>query len=233
MSNNIKYAFIKSLPVMFGYIFLGIAYGVVLSEAGFTVKWALGISLTVFAGSAQFVMVPLMAAGCSVVTMAVTILFVNFRHVFYGLSFVESFSKLRSKPYMIFSLTDETYSVLCGCRNEDPKEQMRKAWPLIALFDQCYWVTGSVLGVLLGQVIPFDLNGIDYSMTALFIVILVDRIRIEPKRGLLVAFTSMAITTISLLLVGVDSFLLPALIVTVMFTSVYSRLKGGKEVING
>lgn len=230
MSNNIKYAFIKSLPVMFGYIFLGIAYGVVLSEAGFGVKWALGISLTVFAGSAQFVMVPLMAAGCSVLTMAVTILFVNFRHIFYGLSFVESFSKLKSKPYMIFSLTDETYSVLNGCRNDDPDETMRKSWPLIALFDQCYWVTGSVLGVLLGNVIPFDLTGIDYSMTALFIVILVDRIRLNLKRGLLVAFVSMTVSVISLLVFGTGSFLLPSLIVTVGFTAVYSNVSIEKEM---
>ncbi len=162
---------------MFGYIFLGTAYGIVLNQAGFGPFWALTISGVVYAGSAQFVMVPMMASGASLLTMFITIFFVNSRHLFYGLSFTESFSKIKAKPYMIFALTDETYSVLCGCRNEDPEEKMRDNWLLIALFDQSYWVLGSVLGAILGQVIPFDLTGIDFSMTALFVVILVDQIR--------------------------------------------------------
>ena len=124
----IKYAFVKSLPVMAGYIFLGIAFGILLSQAGYNFIWAFFMSLFVFAGSMQFAMVPLMAAGATPVVMAITALFVNSRHIFYGLSFIEAFKKLKGRPYLIFALTDETYSVLCGCKNEDPLEEKSKSW---------------------------------------------------------------------------------------------------------
>ena len=104
----------------------------------------------------QFVLVPLLASAASPLTVAVTTLFVNSRHVFYGLSFIESFKKMKTQLYMIFSLSDETYSVLCSCKNEDPEEKNRPAWFLINLFDQSYWIIGSVIGALLGQVLPFD-----------------------------------------------------------------------------
>lgn len=224
MKNKIQYAFIKSLPVLFGYVFLGIAYGIVLQQAGYNALWALGISSFVFAGSAQFVLVPMMAAGTSLITVAITILFVNSRHLFYGLSFTESFSKLKSKPYMIFSLTDETYSVFCGCRNEDPEEKMRDTWPLIAFFDQGYWVLGSVVGALLGEVLPFDMTGIDFSMTALFVVILVDQVRNNLKSAGKVALSSIIIAVICLFVFGTGNFLLPTLIISVLVVFV---LTGG------
>ena len=227
MGKYIKYAFIKSLPVMFGYIFLGIAYGIVLTQAGFGAQWALLASVFVYAGSAQFVLVPLMAAGTSVLTVAVTILFVNSRHLFYGLSFTESFSKLKSRPYMIFALTDETYSVFCGCRNEDPEEKMIKAWPLIALFDQCYWITGSMIGALLGQVLPFDMTGIDFSMTALFVVILVDQIRNDKKKSGIAAFMAAIASLVCLLIFGGNNFLLPSLVITVLAVAAVNSGKAG------
>lgn len=226
---RIKYAFLKSIPVMCGYIFLGIAFGVVLTGAGFGPQWALFMSGAVYAGSMQFVMVPLMASGASLVTMAVTALFVNFRHVFYGLSFVEAFKKLKSKPYMIFGLTDETYSVLCGCKNEDPDEKMIKSWPLITLFDQCYWVTGSLIGAFLGSVIKYDLTGIDFSMTALFVVILVDQVRKNIKLAGPTALMGGISAVVCLYIFGTDSFLLPTLIFTVLMAGTFSVLMSGKE----
>ena len=156
MKKYIKYAFSRTLPVLFGYIFLGIAFGIVLQQAGFNFIWAFCISLFLYAGSMQFVLVPLLASAASPLTVAITTLFVNSRHVFYGLSFIESFKKMKTQLYMIFSLSDETYSVLCSCKNEDPEEKNRPAWFLINLFDQSYWIIGSVIGALLGQVLPFD-----------------------------------------------------------------------------
>ena len=97
MGKEFKYAIIKSLPVMCGYIFLGIAFGIVLQQAGYNFIWAFAISLFVYAGSMQFVMVPLLASAASPVTMAITTLFVNSRHLFYGLSFVESFKKMKTR----------------------------------------------------------------------------------------------------------------------------------------
>ena len=224
MSRDFKYAFSKSLPVMAGYVFLGIAFGIVLEEAGYNFIWAFVMSLFVYAGSMQFTMVPLMATAVSPVTMAVTTLFVNARHLFYGLSFVESFKKIKERPYMIFALTDETYSVLCGCRNEDPDEEKRDSWFLIAILNHSYWIAGSVIGAVIGQALPIDFTGIDFSMTALFAVILVEQILTNPGQNIIIAAISLIIATTSLVILDSSKFLLPALIVTVFFVSVFSMV---------
>ncbi len=228
----LRYAFIKSLPVLCGYVFLGIAFGIVLEEAGFNALWALLISVTVFAGSLQFVMVPLLAAAVSPLTMAATAFFVNSRHLFYGLSFIESYKKMKTRPYMIFSLTDETYSVLCGCKAEDPEETKRPAWFFISLFDHCYWITGSVIGGLLGHALPFDFTGIDFSMTALFVVILLEQMLTGGVRARVVGGSGLAVAFVSLMALGTSKFLLPALIVTALFVYMYGQrniMMGGAE----
>lgn len=229
MGKEFKYAIIRSLPVMCGYVFLGIAFGIVLQQAGYNFIWAFAISLFVYAGSMQFVMVPLLASAASPVTMAVTTLFVNSRHLFYGLSFVESFKKMKTRLYMIFSLTDETYSVLCSCKNEDPEEKHRQAWLLISLLDQCYWIAGSVIGALLGQVLPFDFTGIDFSMTALFVVILMEQILGNPGKTKLAAVTGLIAGTLCLFIFGTDNFLLPALLITVLCVTLYTNAERKKE----
>lgn len=232
MKKKIKYAFPKTLPVMCGYIFLGIAWGIVLAEAGYNFIWAFFISCFVYAGSMQFTMVPLMVSAVSPVTMAVTTLFVNSRHLFYGLSFVESFKKIKQMPYMIFGLTDETYSVLCGCKNEDPDEKNREAWFWITILDQSYWVIGSVLGALLGEFLPFDFTGIDFAMTALFVVILIEQMLSNPKKNVAVAVFGILSAVICLFVFGVEKFLLPSLLITVTFVFVFSlfyKEKGGSK----
>ncbi len=225
----IAYAFKKSLPVMFGYIFLGIAFGIVAEEAGLSAGWVILMSLIVYAGSMQFVMVPLLASGVSPVTMAVTALFVNSRHLFYGLSFVESFKKMRHQWYMIFALTDETYSVLCGCRNEDPEEKHRDSWFWISLMDQTYWLTGSLVGVLLGSALPVDFSGIDFSMTALFVVILMEQILSNKKTAGPAALVGLVSGAVCLLCFGSDNFLLPALLITVTILSIWTGMNRRRE----
>lgn len=234
MKKYIKYAFSRTLPVLFGYIFLGIAFGIVLQQAGFNFIWAFCISLFLYAGSMQFVLVPLLASAASPLTVAVTTLFVNSRHVFYGLSFIESFKKMKTQLYMIFSLSDETYSVLCSCKNEDPEEKNRPAWFLINLFDQSYWIIGSVIGALLGQVLPFDFTGIDFSMTALFVVILLDQVLAHPKAAGRCAVTGLLAGVICLFIFGSGNFLLPALIITVLFVTAFAQAerRKGAAVMN-
>lgn len=229
MKKELHYAFFKSLPVMCGYIFLGIAFGIMLQQAGYNFIWAFAISLFVYAGSMEFVMVPLLAAAASPLTMAVTTLFVNSRHLFYGLSFIESFKKMKTQLYMIFSLTDETYSVLCGCKNEDPQENHRPAWFLISLLDQIYWVIGSVIGGLLGQVLPLDFTGIDFSMTALFVVILLEQVLSNPTKTKLAAVTGLAAGALCLLIFGTGNFLLPALLITVFCIALHTSADKRKE----
>lgn len=231
---DIRYAFTKSLPVMFGYVFLGTAFGIVANTAGISLPWAFGASVIVFAGSMQFVLVPLLVSGASLLTVIVTTLFVNSRHMFYGLSFIESFNKMKTKPYMIFALSDETYSVLCSCRNDDPDEKKRDSWFLIALFDQCYWITGTIIGSILGKALPVDFTGIDFSMTALFVVIIIEQILNNRRAALPAAVSGLGAGSLCLLLFGADSFLLPALIITVFAVSIYASAvlkqpEGGAE----
>lgn len=213
MKRTARYAFEKSLPVLFGYLFLGSAFGVMIQHAGYNALWAFFISLTVFAGSGQFLLSSLLSGGASLITTAAMTLLINSRHIFYGLSFLERFKKTGKKyPYMIFSLTDETYSVLCSVKPEEGVDE-GKAMFLIALFNHIYWILGSVLGALLGQFLPLNFTGIDFSMTALFVVLFLEQ-WLEFKSHL-PALTGLFVSTVFLLLLGPDNFILPSLIVTV------------------
>ena len=238
MKNNLKdmmkYSFTKSLPVLFGYLFLGIAFGIMLQQAGYGVLWAFLSSLLCYAGSAQFAMASMVGAGESLSVIGLMMLFINARHVFYGISFVDEFKKMKQRPYMIFSLTDETYSVFGLCQKDEKlHEDNNRPMFYIALFDQCYWIIGSVIGALAGQLIPFDFTGIDFSMTALFVVILVDRLRggKEDKNGVFAAAAGLAAGAVCLLLFGPDKFLLPALVVTVFALVVRTGIKKETEKV--
>lgn len=212
MREALRFAFFRTIPVLLGYLFLGIAFGVVLQRNGYGAPWALLASTVVYAGSGQFVMADLLAAGAGLLTVAVTTLLVNSRHIFYGLTFVERFRGMPGRWYMIFSLTDETYSLLCALRVPDGIDENR-AMLLIALLDQSYWVLGGCIGALLGQALPVDLTGIDFAMTALFTVILVEQVRVAGQR--LPALIGGMSALVMLLLLGPEAFLLPSLLVTV------------------
>ena len=210
-----------TIPVMCGYLFLGTAFGATLAQAGFGPAWALMMSGLVYAGSLQFVMVPLMASGAALGTVALTALMVNARHLFYGVSYIERFRRMGwLRPYMIFSLTDETYSVFCGLEGEQSDGVMLR----VALYDQLYWVAGSVAGALLAQQLPFDLTGIDFSMTALFIVICVERAMQKENHLALVVGAACAIGL--LMTLGPDRFLAPSLVLTAILLSGMEMRKG-------
>lgn len=212
---TIKYAFKKSLPVFFGYLFLGSAFGIMLYDAGYNWIWAIFISILVYAGSGQFLLVSLISSAASIPTVAMMTLFINSRHMFYGLSLIDKFKAGGWRyPFMIFSLTDETYSVNVSIQSVPDDVDEPKARFLLGEFDHFYWILGSVVGSLLGQSLPIDFTGIDFSMTALFTVIFVDLL-IDTKNkicgavGIFCAF-------ICLMIFGADNFLLPTLILTVV-----------------
>ncbi len=212
---TIKYAFKKSLPVFFGYLFLGSAFGIMLYDAGYNWIWAIFISILVYAGSGQFLLVSLISSAASIPTVAMMTLFINSRHMFYGLSLIDKFKAGGWRyPFMIFSLTDETYSVNVSIQSVPDDVDEPKARFLLGEFDHFYWILGSVVGSLLGQSLPIDFTGIDFSMTALFTVIFVDLL-IDTKNkicgavGIFCAF-------ICLVIFGADNFLLPTLILTVV-----------------
>ena len=216
MKKAFQYALVRSIPVMLGYIFLGIAFGLVLQKAGLGPGWAFLISLVVYAGSMQFALVGILTSGLGFVTTAVMTLFINSRHAFYGLTFIERFKKFKKAyPYMVFSLTDETYSLLCSMpRPEDfTDRQWDMAFFFVSLLDHAYWIIGSVIGAGAGQLIPFDSTGIDFAMTALFVVIAVDQWK--HARTYMPAVTGFVCGFLFLALVRSANFILPALAATV------------------
>ena len=208
-----RFAFRQSLGVLFGYVFLGTAFGILLRQAGFGALWSLAFSGLVYAGSLQFVLAGFLAAPTALPTVALMSLFINARHLFYGLSFIERFRSMgKKRPYMIFSLTDETYSVLCGMDEVPAGVDKNGAMFLVALLDQLYWVAGSLLGTFAGG-LPLDFTGIDFSMTALFLVIFLEQWR--GAKSHLPALLGLCCAGVFLLVLGADDFLLPALCTTV------------------
>ena len=216
MKKAFQYALVRSIPVMLGYIFLGIAFGLVLQKAGLGPGWAFLISLVVYAGSMQFALVGILTSGLGFVTTAVMTLFINSRHAFYGLTFIERFKKFKKAyPYMVFSLTDETYSLLCSMPRPEgfTDRQWDMAFFFVSLLDHAYWIIGSVIGAGAGQLIPFDSTGIDFAMTALFVVIAVDQWK--HARTYMPAVTGFVCGFLFLALVRSANFILPALAATV------------------
>lgn len=203
---------------MCGYLFTGLAFGLLLQNAGYSFIWAFLISLVVYAGSMQFVLVTLLTGSVSLPTVAIMTLLINSRHAFYGLSFIEKFKKMgKLYPYMVFSLTDETYSLLCSTI---PPRQYKENWAyfFIAFLDQCYWLIGSVAGGIIGKVIPFNMAGIDFAMTALFTVIFVEQ-WIDAKSHI-PAITGVTSGLIFLIILGPSKFILPSLVVTVFILNI-------------
>lgn len=199
-------AFPHTLPILMGYLFLGIAFGVLLAENGFSPVWALFMSIVIYAGSGQFAAIGLMTAPFSPVSSILLTLMINARHLFYGLSMLKPFKKAgKRRPYMIFSLTDETYSLLCSAKHP---EGVDESWFFffIALLDQLYWIAGCCLGAAAGKFLPFDSTGIDFTMTALFLVIFVEQW--EKASSHLSAFIGLGITAVCLIAFGPDRFLI-------------------------
>ena len=212
-------AFYRSIPVMTGYIVLGIGFGILLRNAGYGVLWAFSMSLLIYAGSMQYVGIGLISSGASVITTLLTTIMVNARHLFYSISMIDKYKDAgKYKPYMIFALTDETYSLLCEDESV-PAENINQYRFLVSLFNQCYWVTGSILGSLLGAILPFSTAGIEFSMTALFIASFTEQW--ITARDHLPALTGLVSTLLCLLLFGPDRFLIPAMLLITGLLTVF------------
>ena len=210
----IKTAFVKSLPVMAGYVVLGIGFGIVLENSGYGIGWAFLMSAFIYAGSMQYVTVSLLTSGASLLSAALTTLMVNARHLFYGISMIDKYKGAgKKKPYLIFALTDETYSLVC--QDEVPEGMDYHSYCLlVSVFDQCYWIAGSLIGSFLGNIIPFDTTGVDFSMTALFVTVFVEQ-WISTKNHI-PALMGLVASVACLLIFGSDNFLIPAMVVITM-----------------
>lgn len=226
------YAFRQSLPIICSYLFVSLAYGIMMQESGFGAGWSLLTSLTVYTGAFQFVLVTFLSSGASYLTIAVTALFMNSRQFFYGLSFTDDFPKMgRKRLYMIHTMTDETYAVNCSLKQKIATDELlkdetnrRNVMFYVALFSRISWMVGAVAGGILGQLLPLKLEGIDFCMTALFVVIFIDQWKAYESH--IPAILGITAGVVMLLLLGADSFMLPAL---VLVSGILIMLRGRLE----
>lgn len=222
-----KKAFLKSLPVLAGYVVLGIGFGILLKKAGYGVLWSFAMGTFIYAGSMQFVGVGLIDGGASIITTIITTFMVNARHLFYSISMIDKYKGSgKYKPYMIFALTDETYSLLCDGKTPEGEDPNLYRF-LVSFFNHIYWISGCVLGSLLGSVLPFSTAGIEFSMTALFIASFTEQWL--SNKDHIPAITGLFSTLICLLVFGKENFLIPSmLLITFVLTFLRKREEAEK-----
>lgn len=219
-------ALTAALPVMYSYLIIGMGFGVVVQSRGFGPLWAGAMSVFIYAGSMQFVALELIGSGASLLTAAITTVMVNLRHVFYGLSMVDKYKTTGAfKPYLIYALSDETYSLVCNPPELLPGEQ-RYFYLLVSSMDQACWVLGSILGGLLGAALPFSTEGIDFALTALFVCVVAEQWLSTKEHT--PALLGLGLSVLCLLLFGPESFLLPAMLLILLGLSLYRLGKGAK-----
>ncbi len=207
-------AFKKSLAIMPGYIVVGIGFGVMMSDAGYSWIWCLAMCIFIFGGSMQYAAVGLLSGGASVLTTAIITLTIHARQFVYSLAMLDRYKGMGwVKPFLIFRLSDETFSIVSNESSLPAKVDRKTFYVGVTFFDEMWWIIGCVAGGLIGPIIPFDTTGVDFAMTALFIVIFIEQWR--GNREHRPALTGLAVTFASLLMFGAEKFLIPALIVII------------------
>lgn len=225
----VRTAFLDTVPVMTGYVFLGFGFGILMHQSGYGVLWAGAMSLFIYAGSMQYMAVSLLTSGAGLLTAALTTVVVNARHLFYGISMVDAYKGAgEKKPYMIFALTDETYSLVS--KKQVPDGISRHGYCLlVSLFDHIYWVAGTVLGSLAGSLLPINYEGIGFVLTALFVTIFVEQ-WLSTKNHI-PAIIGTVSTVLCLALFGKEIFLIPSMVIIAVLLTVMG--KTGREARHG
>lgn len=219
-----KKAFPYTIPVLTGYLFIGIAFGVMYAEIGYSFLWAILMSVLVYAGSGQYLAVNFFVPGISFLQIVFLTFMVNVRHIFYGISLVERFNKIgKSRWYMIFALTDETYSLLCTTKVPKDVDESKFLFA-ISVLDHSYWVLGSAIGAIAGTLLPISSEGIEFAMTALFVVIFIEQWM--EKKNRMPAMIGVITAFLCLLIFGADSFVLPSML------AIMALLFVGKKKLN-
>ena len=223
----LKTVFLDTVPVMTGYLFLGISFGILLGETGYGLSWAFGMALFMYAGSAQFLSVSLLANHASLFSTGIAIFLLNARHIFYGISLIDAYKgTVKKKPYLIFSLTDETYSLVT--QNQPPEGMKRHTYCfLVSLFDHIYWIAGCVIGSLAGNVIPISFEGIDFVLTALFVTLFTEQWLSNQNHW--PAIIGVVSTVLCLLLFGSEIFLIPSMILIAILLTTIRKTGKRKE----
>jgi len=224
MKGTVRRALLATLPVLTGYLVLGTGFGVILRSRGYGIGWALAMSVCIYAGSMQYVAIDLLTGGASLITMALTTLAVNARHLFYGLSMIDKYKGMKKKPFLIFTLTDETYSLVCNDAATKDIPDRNRYYFFVSLFDYAYWISGSLIGSALGSIIPFSTEGIDFALTALFLTVFVEQWL--STRNHIAAICGVVASVVCLLIFGSENFLIPAMLMIAFVLTVLRRKEG-------
>ncbi len=232
MKKVFAYSLRHTLPILISFIPVGLSYGILMQNIGLNWAWTFCTSLFVFAGSLQFLALSFFAGGISLVTVAVMALLLNSRHIFYGLPFIEQWREYGPwRIFLIHALPDETFSLHCSNTFDDGDPQHKK-WTCIfdAMLVLSYWLVLTVTGALVGSLIPFQTDGIDFALTALFIVILIEQLK-AAKGSCLPALIAAVSSVVCLLLFGPAGFILPSLLITVALLIILrGRLREEEEI---
>lgn len=217
----LKAAFPHTIPVFTAFMFLGMAYGIVMNVSGFGVWYTFLMSFIVYGGSLQFVAVSMLTAPFSPVGAFLLALMVQARHLFYGLAMLDKYHGLGIKRYyLIFGLTDETFSINNAI--EPPSDVDRGNFMFcVTLLNHIYWVAGSVIGALLGDILPFNTEGLDFAMTAMFVAIFINRWKKDTKHYS--AAIGIVSSVVCLIVFGADSFIIPTMISILVLLTVFRK----------
>lgn len=224
----LKIAFPYTIPIFAGFMFLGLAYGIYMNSQGFSFIYPMIMSFTIFAGSMEFVTVNLLVSAFNPIYALVLAIVVNARHLFYGISMLERFKGTgRKKLYLIYGMCDESFSINFMAKIP---EGVDKGWFMffVTMLNQLYWVIGSTLGGILGSYITFNTKGIDFVMTALFVVIFLEQWL--SQKQYIPSIIGVIASVICLIGFGADNFIIPSMLVILVVVSLCRKRLEGKSV---
>ena len=224
----LKAAFPHTIPIFTGFIFIGIAYGMLMSSKGYGPLWSALISLFVYAGSSQYMAIAFLTSAFNPIATFFMTLIINARYLFYGISMLDKFKDTgKFKPYLIYGLCDETFSIVYS--TNPPKGVNRNYFMLfITILNQAYWVLGSALGGILGSFITFNTKGLDFVLTALFVIIFIDQWKSQEDRK--PAITGVLSSILCLVIFGPGNFIIPSMICILLVLSALKNSYNEKEI---
>ena len=214
-------AFPYTIPIMAGFLFLGMAYGITMHAAGFSFLYPTIMAMVIFGGSLEFVAVSMLLSPFAPLTTFLAALMIQARHLFYGLSMLEKFQGLGLKKwYLIFGMCDETYSINCTAYIPAGAD---RGWFyfFVTLLNHLYWICGAMMGGLLGRVLPFDTEGLDFVMTAMFVVIFLEQWKKEKSH--ITAGIGLGAALVCRILFGAVQFLIPAMGLILLLLTMFRK----------
>lgn len=238
MKKALKQSFIDTIPVMTGYLVLGFGFGIIIKVNGYGFLHAFLMSAFVYAGSMQYAAIGLFTGGASLITVAITTFMVNARHIFYGISMIDRYKNTGiKKPYLIFALTDETYSLVCTDNPKIEEKDRKKYYLFVSLLNHFYWILGSLIGAIIGTVVKFNSEGIEFALTALFVTVFIDQWLSKNKnktekysfkrdvKNHFPAIVGVLASALCLIIFGKDNFLIPAMLIIALALCLYPSKK--------